>query len=288
MNTNLRSLATAFTVTGLALGSVGLAQPRAWPSAPARPALGAPGAAIVGLRVPGVAGPHMGAGAAVSNLAAWPIGTTVELRFFDADPADGEKPRSVVGLTVGVDSEVIFADAVAAAMDEAEGWEVAVLVVAVGEARRVVALPGEEVMVRGRHAGGVVTLRLATAGMRVGDGVTVTLFDGDPAQEGAALETLGFAYGVDSAIGFHAALAEAVIGAAYAEVVTSPRSWTIDLKTVQARRGAMRDRLEHLREHMGDLPARFPVLTERMRERLGAADGEHRLPDVRRLMPGRR
>jgi len=288
MNTNLRSLVTAVTITGLALGAVGFAQPRAAHREVMRPHLGAVGVTLPGPVVPDLAGPRGVTWPVVPQLSAWPIGTTIELRFFDADPAEGAEARTELGLTVGVDSEVAFGDEVAAALAEAESWEAAYLVVAVGETRRVVALTDDEVA-SGSRAVGAHALRFATAGMDVGDSVTVAFYDADPAQGAAAIATLSFTYGVDSAIGFRAALAEAAADAAFAEVVTSPRSWTVDLKAVQAPRAAATwDRFERMRERMGDLAERLPGLVERMRGRTGPFDEAFPWPPARGWPPGRR
>lgn len=295
MNANLRSLVTAVTITGLALGAVGFAQPRAPHRASLRPHPGAVGVTLPAPVVPDLAGPRGVTWPMVPQLSALPIGTTIELRFFDADPAEGAEARTVLGLTVGVDSEVVFGDEVAAALVEAESWEAAYLVVAVGETRRVVALP-EGDGAAGPGAVGAHALRFATAGMDVGDSVTVAFYDADPAQGAAAIAILSFTYGVDSAIGFRAALEEAAVDAAasgdaaFAEVVTSPRSWTVDLKAVQARHAAAatRDRFERVRERMGDLAERLPALVERMRGRIGPFDEAFPWPPARGWPPGRR
>ena len=294
MNTQLRSLVTAVTITILALGAVGFAQPRAVHREVMRPRLGAVGVTLPAPVVPDLAGPHGVTWPMVPHLSALPIGTTIELRFFDADPAEGAEARTELGLTVGVDSEVVFGDEVAAALVEAESWEAAYLVVAVGETRRVVALPADEVA-PGSRAVGAHALRFATAGMDVGDSVTVAFYDADPAQGAAAIATLSFTYGVDSAIGFRGALEEATVDAAasgdaaFAEVVTSPRSWTVDLKAVQAPRAAATwDRFERMRERMGDLAERLPALVERMRGRTGPFDETFPWPPARGWPPGRR
>jgi len=209
------------------------------------------------------AGPLAGRGV-LPLVGALPIGTAVEVAFHDADPAAGAAPVTTLALTVGVDSEAAFAATFAAAREAAAAWDAAYLVVSTGEQVRTVDLP-----LAGADAAGArgAALRLSTAGMVEGDTIEVVFYAGDPADGGTPLDTLTFVYGVDSEIGFRAALIAAAEGAAAAVVTLPPRSATFDL-------GA-------LSERMGDARA---GLVERMLERQGAEGAVGRF-DGR--MPGR-
>ena len=244
-----RRALTSALVAGLLLGGIGLARGRGGPAGPAgpRPDLGAHAP------VRGFAGLPM--------LGGLPIGTEVEAAFFDADPASGAAPLTTLAITVGVDSEAAFGAAVAGARAAAADWEAAYLVVATSEIRRTIDLPeADDAAGLPRRAGAALALRVLPAGLEDGDSVTVELYDADPADGGTLRETLAFAYGVDSAIGFRADVEAALEGAAVAVVTSSPRSMTVDLKAVEARAHAFGERLGDAADRMG-----------RMAERLGDA-----------------
>jgi len=278
MRPTLRRTTVSLVIAGLLLGSVGLAQAHArrgidgWLPGPA-------GSATSLGRLP----------AALPLIAGLPLGTTVEARFHDADPAEGAAAVVTLVLTVGVDSEAAFARALADAREQAEGWDAAYLVVVTGERTRTVVLPAAdaEEAAQARRAWGALALRLPTAGMADGDTIAVALYDADPAAGGAVLQTLTFTYGSDSAIGFRANLAEALEGAAAAVVTTSPRSVTIDLH-------AAATATERMRERVGAMAERFPALAGRLRDHLdgrwgaGADDGRRPAMPMRPGMPGRR
>jgi hypothetical protein len=127
-------------------------------------------------------------------------------------------------------------------------------------------------------------LRLDTAGLAEGDTIRVELHAADPA---APLETLTFTYGVDSAIGFRAAVEEALEGAAVAVVTSSPRSMTVDLKAVDARAHAFGERLGAAADRMGRMAERFGDSRRPLgrRDRWRPACGGAADPRVRRPSP---
>jgi len=260
-----RHTLTSALVAGLLLGGIGLARGRGGPAGPAgaRPDLGGH-AAVRGLAV-------------LPMLAGLPIGTSVEVAFFEADPAPGVAPVTTLAITVGTDSEAAFAAAFAEARATAVAWEAAFLVVSTGEVRRTIALPGADAAVTPGRLWGASSLHLPLAGLRAGDTITVELYAADPAAGGALLETRVFAYGIDSAIGFRAAVEEALEGAAVAMVTTSPRSVTVDLKAIPERAADVAARMGAMAERMG-----------RMADRFGAAAGRWGEAPMAPGMRGRR
>lgn len=247
-----RRALTSALVAGLLLGGIGLARGSGGPAGPAspRPGLGAHAP------VHGVAGLPM--------LAGLPIGTEVEAAFFDADPASGAAAVTTLAITVGVDSEAAFGAAFAEARATAAEWEAAYLVVATSEIRRTIDLPeGDDATLPGR-AWAATSLRLPLAGLGDGDTITVELYDADPAAGGALLETLSFVYGSDSAIGFRAAVEEALEGAAVAVMTTSPRSVTLDLRAVPERAMAAADRLGAVAARARGMSDRMGAMADRM------------------------
>lgn len=288
-----RTVLTLALLGGLLAGGIGLAQMRGGRSFGDRGAPGAFGAqeraqvhAPMAARGLGVTAGPATAWAGVPRLGGLALGSSVEVRLYDQEPTEGAVARTTLTLTVGEDSEAAFADALAEARAEAADWEVAFLVVNVSEQTRTVELPGDDDTrpVRGARAFG---LRLPGVGLQGDGAITVALYDGDPAAGGTLLETLSFTHGVDSAIGFRAALDEALAAATHAVVTTSPRTDTIDLKAVEARvadtaagRAAIDARRAAMAERFGarrgdDDPAAF-----------GRPDG--RAPWGGRGMPGRR
>jgi hypothetical protein len=269
-----RRILTPVLVTGLLLGGVGLAQGRGGPA-------GGPAGGYAGGYAPmGPAAAHgpapmaLRGDAVLPMLARLPIGTTVEVAFFDVDPASGGAPVTTLAITVGADSEAAFGAAFAEARAAAAGWEAAYLVVTTSEIRRTIDLPVPDTAELPRRGGDAFALRLLPAGLDDGDTVTVELYDGDPADGGNLLETLSFAYGADSAIGFRAAVEEALEGAAVAVVTSSPRSMTVDLKAVDERAGAFGERAHAFGERAHAVGERLGGVAERMgrmAERLGAA-----------------
>jgi hypothetical protein len=226
---------TMLVIIALLLAGVGLAQPGrsggfdgAWRG----PAAGAAPAGVPLTR-------HLGRLSGVPHLAGLPIGTTVEIAFFDGDPAEGGAAMTTLNLTVGVDSEARFAADVAAARASASDGEVAYLVVTVGERVRTVGLADDAA----RRSRDLFPMALGTVGMGEGDTVAVTLYAGDPADGGTVLESQTFTYGVDSEIGFRSALRAAAVDADTAVVVTSPRTVTIELGALDARAAEVRGRV---------------------------------------------
>lgn len=241
MTRTTRYVLTSALIAGLLLGGIGLARGR-----------GGPAVGFAGVHAAGPTGVRTGL--ALPLLASLPIGTSVDVSFYDADPASGAAPLTTLAITVGVDSEVAFAEAFAEARAAAVEWEAAYLVVATSEIRRTIVLPeGDDATVLRRGAA-AIAWRLLPAGLDEGDTVTVELYDADPADGGDLLETLAFTYGSDSAIGFRAAVEEALEGAAVAVVTSSPRSLTVDLEAVSERVRGMADRLGNAAERRDGAP----------------------------------
>ena len=234
MTRTTRYALTSALIAGLLLGGIGLARGHG--------GLAGPAAVRVGSALPMIAG--------------LPIGTAIEAAFYDADPASGAAPVTTLAITVGVDSEAAFADAFSEARAAAAEWEAAYLVVATSEIRRTIDLPDGDDAITASRPWGATLLRLAQAGLGEGDTVTVELYDADPEDGGNLLDTLAFAYGIDSAIGFRAAVEEALESAAVAVVTSSPRSVTVDLKVVA-------ERVHGMAERMGPMAARLGGAAER-------------------------
>jgi len=268
-----RNVLTPILVAGLLLGGVGLAQGREPAGGPA----GGPAGMGPARMHAGQAPAGLDAGGALPMLARLPIGTALEVAFFDADPASGAAPVTTLAITVGVDSEAAFAEAFAEARTAARGWETAYLTVTTGEIRRTIDLPDPAAADLPRRAGDAFAARVLPAGLDEGDTVTVDLYDADPADGGTLLATLAFVYGVDSAIGFRADVEDALEGAAVAVVTSSPRSRTLDLQAMDERAYAFGERLGAAAERMG-----------RMADRLGDGAGRWEGAPVAPGMRGRR
>jgi hypothetical protein len=255
-----RRILTPILVAGLLLGGVGLAQGRVPADGPA----GGPAGTGPARMHAGQAPVGLGGGGALPMLARLPIGTALEVAFFDADPASGAAAVTTLAITVGVDSEAAFGEAFAEARAAASEWETAYLTVTTGEIRRTIDLPEVGEADLPRRAGDAFALRLLPAGLDDGDTVTVELYDADPADGGNLLETLAFAYGVDSAIGFRAAVEEALEGAAVAVVTSSPRSRTLDLRAMDGRAHAFGERSHAFGERLGAAAEHMGQMAERL------------------------
>jgi hypothetical protein len=236
---NQRTTITLLLIGSLLLGGFGLAQTHARGGLEAfmRGRSGAAafhGAAVAGL--PQFAG--------LPRIAGLPIGTAVELAFHDGDPAAGGAAVTTLEFTVGVDSEVAFAAAFAAAREGAAQWDEPYLVATTSEQTRTVVIArDDDAASEPRRLHRDALGPLTTLGMGEGDSIVVTLYAGDPAAGGTPLETLAFVYGIDSEIGFRSALRAAATDADAAVVVTSPRSVTIDLAAMGERMSDVRARL---------------------------------------------
>jgi hypothetical protein len=131
---HLRRTTTLILIGALLLGGFGLARNHARDGIEALARSHAAGALLAscgGVPLFGV----------LRRVGALPIGTTIEVAFFDADPATGATAVTTLALTVGVDSEVAFAAAFAAAQATAAAWDATFLVVSTGTQVRTVNLP---------------------------------------------------------------------------------------------------------------------------------------------------
>ena len=271
-----RHILASVLVTGLLLSGVGLAQGRGGPAggpvggAPAMGPAGAHGRAPMAVR----------GGAALPLLARLPIGTAVEVAFHDADPASGAEAVTALAITVGVDSEAAFGEALAEARAAAAEWETAYLVVTTSEIRRTIELPEADATDLPRR-GDAFLLRLLPAGLDDGDTVTVELFDADPDEGGSLLETLAFVHGVDSAIGFRADVEEALADAAVAVVTSSPRSMTLDLEALDERAHALGERAQAFGERLGGAAERMGRMADRFGDAAERWDGAPVAPGMR-------
>lgn len=80
-------------------------------------------------------------------------------------------------------------------------------------------------------------------GLELGTKLTLTFYDGDPAQSGQVLSTLDFTYGTDSEVAFERELETAQATAAFLKVDTSEQTRTVDLSTFdEAQRQNLRPR----------------------------------------------
>lgn len=152
------------------------------------------------------------------------LGTTVELTFYDGDPAADGQSLQTLRFTYGTDSEAAFAEAFASARADA-----AYVTAELGEQSRTLELNtadtgGDDGFRRGFGYGA-----LPLGGLNDGATVTATFYDGDPESGGQNLQTLSFTYGESSEAGFAADFAEAAEAAAFVVVTTSPQSYTVPL-----------------------------------------------------------
>ncbi|UCH24472.1 MAG: hypothetical protein JSV66_10990 [Trueperaceae bacterium] len=156
------------------------------------------------------------------------LGSTLEVVFYDGDPEEGANVLETLTLTVGEDSESAFAQA----MREAR-FGAAFLQMNISEQTRTIDLSAVQPGV-GRNR--TVGLGHSVLGRNLNEGssVEVTFYDADPESGAAsALESLNFTLGQDSAIGFMNDVRDAASEAAYAVVITSPQTHTVDLTARQ-------------------------------------------------------
>ena len=158
------------------------------------------------------------------------LGTTVELTFYDGDPAADGQRLQTLNFTYGEDSEAAFAEQFAAARAEAS-----YVTAAVGEQSRTLELSTADTNAdtdnddddgfrRGFGRGG-----LSLGDLNDGSTVTAVFYDGDPEANGQSLQTLTFTYGESSEAGFAADFAAAAENAAFVVVTTSPQTYTVPL-----------------------------------------------------------
>lgn len=165
------------------------------------------------------------------------LGTTVDLTFYDGDPAADGVSVETLTFTYGEDSEAAFAEQLAAARAEAT-----YVTAAVGEQTRTLELNTADTGADAadgtdndaddgfrRGFGGFGRGGLSLGGLQDGSTVTATFYDGDPEANGQSLQTLTFTYGESSEAGFAADYAEAARTAAFVVVTTSPQSYTVPL-----------------------------------------------------------
>ena len=157
------------------------------------------------------------------------LGTDVTYTFYDGDPEAEGTVVDTLSLTYGEDSELAFAEELAAAREGAS-----FAVVQTGEQTRTLELSGVNLGEANDRRGG----RLGFIGRGLNDGstVTATFFDGDPEANGQTLATLRFTYGEDSAAGFADSFTDAAQNASFVTVTTSPQSYTSNL-SARADRG---------------------------------------------------
>ena len=155
------------------------------------------------------------------------LDTTVEVTFYDGDPATGGTITDTLNFTYGQDSEVAFAQALAEAQQNA-----AYATVNVGEQTRTVDLSEVTVSTSGR---GLLPREVVGArGLQEGGTLTATFYNGDPEAGGTATDTLTFTYGQDSEAAFVDTFATAAENAAFVTVTTSPQTYTVNLADAQA------------------------------------------------------
>ena len=155
------------------------------------------------------------------------LDTTVQVTFYDGDPAAGGTVTDTLPFTYGQDSEVAFAQALAEARQNAQ-----YVTVNVGEQTRTVDLSTVTLPTNNR---GLLPRELAGArGLQEGSTVTATFYNSDPATGGQATDTLTFTYGTDSEAAFADNFATAAEDAAFVTVTTSPQTYTVNLADAQA------------------------------------------------------
>ena len=158
------------------------------------------------------------------------LGTTVEVTLYDGNPEENGNALETLNFTYGEDSEAAFAEAFAAARENAQYVQVEV-----SEQTRTVNLAQVENFVEGR---GLLPRELASGrGLEEGDTLSATFYDGNPEMGGSEQQTLTFTYGQDSAAGFADSFTDAAQDASFVTVTTSPQSYTLDLSARAEARG---------------------------------------------------
>ncbi len=226
MNTRTKERLAALGLTGALLGGGALvfAQTQTTSTTPAQTT---PAQTTNGLKDGRFADGHgFGRGFHGIGFGRLALGTTVEVGFYDGDPAAGGTVTDTLNFTYGEDSEAAFAQSLDAARQGAT-----YMTVNIGEQTRTVDLSTVTLPVDGR---GLLPRELAR-GLGDGSTVTTTFYDGDPEVGGQTTDTLAFTYGQDSEAGFADDFATAAETAAFVTVTTSPQSYTVDLTQVQAR-----------------------------------------------------
>lgn len=156
-------------------------------------------------------------------------GSTVDVIFYDADPAQGGTELSSYSLTVGNDSEVSFAQNVREAIETA-----AFATVKVSEQSRTIELAGTDTAVAKGFGFRGVPLR----GLTEGSTLEALFYDGNPEEGATATTTLSFTAGTDSELAFDNAFQEAAASASYVTINTSAQERTVDLSQVKDRMDA--------------------------------------------------
>jgi hypothetical protein len=271
---NGRTVVTSLAIAALLLGAVAVARGRPGPNAYGPPEVAGGGR--------GFAAAEARLGSLPALLTRLPIGTTVDVGLWAADPAEGGEAISTLSMTVGEDSEAAFAQALAGAAEDAS-----FVVYDIGEVRHTIVLDGVGEGVAGfgwRNApqGPALALGLGLHGLGEGDTLTVEVYGEDPADGGAPIESVVFAYGVDSLAGFQAEVHAALAQGAYAVVTTSPRTVTLDLSEAPVRFGGP---LARGRMHAGGGP--MEPLGGALRGMPGPRHGPPDLGDADATAPGR-
>ena len=178
-------------------------------------------------------------GASGLPLSRFSLGTMVEVSFYNGDPENGGTLQSTLSHVVGEDSEVAFAEALQAARADATH-----MIMSVSEQARTRDLNAmrerSEARGGGERRGDLSGLgRLGTGLNRLNEGSTVsaTFYDADPEAGGNVLQTLSFAYGVDSARGFMDEVASTAEDAAFVTITTSPQERTLEVSTMESGKG---------------------------------------------------
>lgn len=179
-----------------------------------------------------------GKGARGMSLGRFSLGTTVELNFYNGDPENGGTLQNTLSHVVGEDSEVVFREALEAARADATH-----MTMDISEQTRTLDLNAmrERSEARGggerRGTDGLGRLSAGLNRLNAGSTVSATFYDSDPEAGGNLLQTLRFAYGVDSARGFMDDVMTAAEDAAFVTVTTSPQERTLELSSMEARGG---------------------------------------------------
>lgn len=153
-------------------------------------------------------------------------GSTIEVSFYDADPAQGGTQLNIYTLNVGTDSEMSFAQNVRDAMQTA-----AFAVVKVSAQSRTLELANTDTTEGFGFRG--VPIR----GLSEGSTLAALFYDSNPADGATATSTLNFTAGVDSELAFEKAFQEAASSASYVTLTTSAQERTLDLAQIGDRFG---------------------------------------------------
>lgn len=159
-----------------------------------------------------------------------PLGTSVTIDLFAADPEEGGELIATFEAVVGETSESAFAQQVEDAVMDA-----AFARITLGERTERIVLPSQDDTTTARQPGMRRALPRVDQALAVGDTVIVNVFANEA--DASPTTTLTFTQGRDSAAAFREAAEQAMRDAAVLEVTLPASTRTIDLQAMASRSG---------------------------------------------------